>query len=233
MAMTPDGRESPDGRRFFFVSDRADSLSGRPAGNEDIWVAERVGSGWGAPVNLGPPVNSEQGEFYPSVTRDGTLYFTRQDPQTGVASIHRARWTGGGYGEPEPLPAAVNSGRTRYNAFIAPDESYLILTILGRDDTVGGADYYVCFRGADDVWSAPVDLGPRINTEGSREHAPYVSPDGRCFFFMSSRTLPPQQLRAVPLTWERLLQLHDAPGNGASGVWWCEASFLQALRPRS
>jgi hypothetical protein len=41
------------------------------------------------------------------------------------------------------------------------------------------------------------------------------------------------ELGAATLTWEVLLRLHDETGNGASGVWWCDASFLQDLRPRS
>ncbi|MEE8526791.1 MAG: hypothetical protein V3T72_22890 [Thermoanaerobaculia bacterium] len=44
----------------------------------------------------------------------------------------------GAYAEPERLPPQVNTGRDRFNAFIAADESFLILPIFGRDDSLGG-----------------------------------------------------------------------------------------------
>ena len=73
------------------------------------------------------------------------------------------------------------------NAFIAPDESYLILSVLGRPDAIGRSDYYVCFRSPDDVWSDPVNLGEAINVPDAQGYSPYVSPDGKYFFFTSRR----------------------------------------------
>jgi hypothetical protein len=43
----------------------------------------------------------------------------------------------GKYQEPEKLPPQVNSGLTQYNAFIDPDEKYLIVPVNGRNDTFG------------------------------------------------------------------------------------------------
>ena len=51
---------------------------------------DREGDGWGEPYNLGPPVNSDAPEYYPSVTSDGTLYFTREG-EDGVSATWRAR----------------------------------------------------------------------------------------------------------------------------------------------
>jgi hypothetical protein len=223
---------TPDGRRFFFVSDRPADDTGNPAGSEDIWYAEREGDGWGEPVNLGAPVNGPTGEYFPSLTRDGTLYFTRQLPGTGENVIMRSRPVDGGWSEPERLPDEVNAGRARYNAFVAPDESYLILTVFGLPDTRGSADYYICFRDEDDAWSSPVNLGDTINTASGREHAPYLSPDGRFFFFMRSSAGTPQELGFETLTRRTLQRLHGESRNGSSDTWWVDAAFLQELRPR-
>lgn len=35
------------------------------------------------------------------------------------------------------------------------------------------------------------------------------------------------------LTWEKLRRLHDLPGHGNPVIWWVEAGFLQALRPKT
>jgi hypothetical protein len=222
---------APDGRRVFFLSDRVPPGAEGPAGNSDIWVADRAGDGWGEPRNLGAPVCTEDQEYFPSVTRDGTLYFTRQ--KRGEANfIYRSRLVGGAYTEPERLPSQVNSGRTRFNAFVAPDESYLILSVIGRPDAIGQSDYYVCFRTPDDVWSEPVNLGPAVNVPDAQGYSPYVSPDGRYFFFMSTRPTRLEELAGQRVTQEKMRELLTSPGTGNADTYWVDASFIERLRPR-
>lgn len=227
---------SPDGQRFFFLSTRPprgsppDSADYGRWVNQDIWVMDRTDGGWGEPYNLGPPVNTEAPEYFPSVTRDGTLYFTREHPDTRGSYIYRSRFVDGRYDEPEILGPQVNSTNSQFNAFIAPDESYIILSTGGRDDTHGGVDYYVVFRSSDDTWSEPANLGPEVNTPRGGEWSPYVSPDGRYFFFMSSRP-PSREQTPANLTFDYLKRLHTSPGNGDAAIYWMDASFLERLRP--
>lgn len=217
---------SSDGQRFFFVSNRPSGRTYREA-DSDIWVMDRKSGAWGEPYNLGAPINTDQAEYFPSVTRDGTIYFTRENLTTGECIIYRARPAGNGYAEPERLNERVNAGTARFNAFIAPDESYLILPIFGREDSLGGIDYYVCFRDQDDNWSEPINLGDRVNTKGSEEYSAYVSPDGRFLFFMSPRALPDPER----LTWSGLRQMNCEPGHGTPAIWWMRADFISSLRP--
>jgi dipeptidyl aminopeptidase/acylaminoacyl peptidase len=219
---------SPDGKRFFFLSNRPDTAHGKSDRNQDIWVMDRKEDGWSEPYNLGPPVNTEGAEFFPSVTRDGTLYFTRGD--AGRSVIMRSRFVDGSFSEPEMLPEQVNSVRNQYNAYISPDESYLIVCVAGRKDCLGGDDYYVCFRDSQDNWTEPVNLGEAVNTPLGGEHSPYVSPDGKYFFFMSSRRRErrPEDGR---LTREEMLRMHSEPGNGQASIYWMDASFIEKLRP--
>jgi hypothetical protein len=225
---------SPDGSKLLFLSTR---LSGgsepapeeiRAWTNEDIWVVDRVDDGWGEPYNLGPPVNSEASEFFPSLTRDGTLYFTRGE--AGESHIYRSRLVDGRYTEPERLGPEVNSTASQYNAFISPDERHLILSTGDRDDAVGGADYYVVFRYENDSWSEPINLGEVVNTAGNGEISPYVSPDGTYFFFMSSRRRSAES-HPERLTRDYLWDVYTNPGNGNAGIHWMDASFIEALRP--
>ena len=77
---------------------------------------------WLFPRRLPAPVNSALSEFFPTVTRDGTLYFT-QDGDGGASALYRARPTAdGGYAEPERLPEAVNSVAAQFNGWIDPDD---------------------------------------------------------------------------------------------------------------
>jgi Tol biopolymer transport system component len=219
---------SPDGNTLYFLSTRPDPSTGQAAGNQDIWFITRSEGGWTAPRNLGAPVNSAAPEYFPSVTRDGTLYFTREEPGTRVSSIWRARRAGDGYGTPEKLPAQVNSGRSQYNAFVAPDESYLIVPVDGRSDSIGGCDYYVVFHDTDDRWSEPINLGPAVNTAGTQEFSPYVSPDGKYFFFMSSRLTRPDRL-----AFRTIREMQDRPGNGNADIYWVNAALVTSLRARA
>ncbi|MDH4351100.1 MAG: hypothetical protein OEW56_08135 [Gemmatimonadota bacterium] len=226
---------SPDGRRFFFLSTRvgpgreARAEQIRTWSNQDIWVMDRVDGGWSEPYDLGPPINSEGAEFFPSVTRDGTLYFTRGSDDERESYIYRSRLVDGRYQEPEKLGPEVNSTPSQFNAFIAPDETYLIVC-TERPDTRGGTDYYVVFRTAGDEWSEPVNLGDPVNTPGGAEYSPYVSPDGKYFFFMSARRRPDATLPDT-LTLDFLRRFRAGPESGNPAIYWIDAGFIDQLRP--
>ena len=219
---------SADGNTMYVLSTRPDPAAGGTAGNQDIWFLARAPGGWSAPRNLGPPVNSALPEYFPSLTRDGAIYFTREEAGSRISSIWRARREGNGYGAPEKLPSQVNSGRSQFNAFVAPDESYVIVPTDGRPDSIGGCDYYVVFRTPEDRWSEPINLGPAVNTKGSQEFSPYVSPDGKYFFFMSSRPAAPERL-----TFRLFRDLHDRPGNGNADIYWADAGLVTSLRAKA
>lgn len=216
---------SPDGSEFFFVSRRPRPGSPEIPEDEDIWVMQRAGDGWGEPVPVEGPVNSTAAEFFPSITSDGTLYFTRRG-EDRTEAIYRSRRLSGRYREPERLGPSVNASPTQFNAYIAPDESYLILCSWGREDSLGGVDYYIVFRSPQDEWSGPFNLGPVINSPEGQEWSPYVSPDGEYFFFMSSRSPLRDRSSAEPLSYPEITNWHRQPMNGNSDIWWVDASIL-------
>jgi hypothetical protein len=218
---------SPDGRRLFYATDRPHAGDGPAREDHDIWVAEREGDDWGAPRPVPGGVNSDQPDFYPSCTNDGTLYFTRDDPATGASFLYRARPAGDAWAAAELLPEAAQLGRTRFNASVAPDESWLIVPAFGLADSRGGVDYYLLRRSADDVWSEPLHLAA-ISSEGRREWSATVSPDGSALFFMSDR----HDLRdraGDTLTWNSMQELQISPPNGSTAIWWIDASFLDNM----
>jgi Tol biopolymer transport system component len=217
---------SPDGKQFFFTKVRPDA-AGR-FDESDIWVMDRGKAGWEKPRRLDDGVNSDGAEFFPSVMRGGTLYFTREPKDGRNAGIYRSRLVDGKYQPAERLPEQVNGGQARFNAFADRDERFLIVPMQGRADSVGGTDYYVVFRNPDDTWTEPVNLGAEVNTPGSQEYSPYISPDGKYFFFMSSRRAqsPPPRL-----TYKFFADAGDRPRNGNADVWWIDAAFIEKLRP--
>jgi Tol biopolymer transport system component len=220
---------SPDGKMMYFASTRPVGGEDTARENHSIWAMKREREGWGDPYRLPEAINDGSSNFYPSVTEDGTLYFTRDLPDGGNA-IFRSRLVGDDYGEPERLPAQVNATRNQFNAFVAPDESYVIVPIFGMPDSLGSTDYYITFRSDDDTWSEPINLGEKVNTEGGLEYAPYVSRDGKYFFFMSARN-DAVKIAGDRLSAAKLQELHNTPGTGLPGIWWVAASFLSDLRP--
>jgi len=64
------------GAKFYFSSTRAGGY-----GDYDIWVSTYAGGNWGAPVNLGPAVNTAFVENCPWFAPDGqTMYFSSTRP---------------------------------------------------------------------------------------------------------------------------------------------------------
>lgn len=177
---------APDGLRMYFASNRPDSGDG-PPGDFDIWYVDRVGIGWGAPHNIGAPVNTEKDEFYPSVTARGDLYVTGEYAGTlGGEDIWRFERRGDSFGPAVNLGPGVNSAKGEFNAFADPGERFLLFSSFGRPDQIGGGDLYISERQADGSWGTARILGPEVNSK-SLDYCPWVSPDGSFMLFSSRR----------------------------------------------
>lgn len=218
---------APGGDKFYFVTNKPVNDIGQPKTDYDIWVMDKEGEGWGEPYNLGSPINTSGSEFFPSVTKDGTIYYTFQPNGDRINYIYRSKFVNGEYEIPERLGENVNAGRTRFNAFIDPDERFIIVPIFGLPDSYGATDYYLSFRRKDDVWSSPINLGEKINSKSGLEFSPYVSPDGRYLFFMSARDSGGRD----DITYEAIVEKYNKPGATNSAIYWISSSFLSRLKP--
>jgi len=104
--------QAPDGLSLYFASDRP---GGR--GGLDIWVSTRTATTapWGAPVNLGEPVNSAADDFCPTPVAKQGLFFVSREALPGACGqgdIYFTHRTGPVWAEPERLlcePAGPNS----------------------------------------------------------------------------------------------------------------------------
>ena len=217
-----------DGKRLLFLSNMTINENELPT--QDIWAVDRQGDTWGTPYNLGEPINTNGNEFFPSTTKDGTLYFTRAEKGNRIHYIYRSKYFNGKYQEPEQLNSNVNCGTNRYNAFIDPDEQFIIIPVVGMEDGLGGADYYIVFRDNQDNWSKPINLGSKINQESGAEWSPYISPDGKYFFFMSTRTNKFDSSTDEFPSYSKLLNSSIELGNGNSSIYWVKSDFLYELQ---
>lgn len=176
-----------DGLRLYFVSNRPASPDSSNAKDFDIWYVERnnVHDEWGNPNCLGSPVNTSADEFYPVVTKSNNLYFTSdREGTTGKDDIFCARWQDGRYISAQPVPGAANSEGYEFNAWVAPDESYMIYTCYNRAGGLGSGDLYIS-RNKQGNWTAPENFGTNINSR-QMDYCPFVL--NEVLFFTSKRS---------------------------------------------
>ena len=216
-------RFSPDGKRLYFCSERPLDEKGESK-DSDIWYVDRFEDGWGTPVNIGPPVNTSYEEYYPSLTRDGTIYFTNH-----LNKICCSRLVNGQYTKPEVLSDSINTV-AEYNAFIDPDERFLIYTSHGHGAAKRRGDLFIAYRRPDGSWSSPLNLGPEINS-GSMDYCPAISPDGAYLFFSSNRVII-DTLNLPVTTYEQLRESSNQPGNKKNDIYWVSAEFIEKLCPK-
>jgi len=224
---------APDGSRLMFLSNRPREGEEEVRGwqNQHIWAVDRTAEGWSEPYDVGEPVNSDRhNSFFPSLAADGTLYFTINGEEIN-AHLVRSRLVDGRYTEPEDLGPQVNAFDDVFNAYVSPDQSFIILIADGGEDSVGGYDYYVTFSTEDGTWTDPVNLGETVNTPDN-ETSPYVTPDGKYFFFAKSVRTSPEGYPERPLTYADLVALKDNAENGLADIYWVDAKIIADLRPR-
>jgi hypothetical protein len=117
----------------------------------------------------------------------------------------------------------------QFNAFIDPDERYLIVCMAGHPENIGRGDYYVCFRSGDDIWTDAINMGEAINAPGNNVASPYVSPDGKYFFFASNRRR--DDAKTQERTYARIREMANEPQNGSGDIYWIDAAYIETLRP--
>jgi hypothetical protein len=218
-----------DGGRIYFCSNRPRSGEGEPESDYDIWYVDRTGTGWSEPVNMGPPINSESHEFYPVLALDGTFYFQSQrEGGRGAADIWKSELQEGRYAAAECLPEPINSTGFEGDSYVAPDESYIIVSTMRKDINLGGPDLYISFREpADDSWGPLINMGESVNSD-SGENCQILSPCGRYLFFTSRRLEKPDL--DLLTNYEAIRKRWASPLNGGGNIYWVDAGIIDRIR---
>ncbi len=216
---------SADGKTIYFSSDRP--VDNKDSVNDfDIWKVMKDDKGaWGTPQHLGFIVNSTKNEFYPSLSKTGNLYFTVEaDYGKGKEDIVMCRFNNGNYEKPISLPEAINSTSYEFNAFVDPDEKFILFTSYGRNDDMGGGDLYISKKDTHDNWLPAQHLPIEINSTGL-DYCPFVSWDKKYFFFTSNRVNTKFKDRKKK-TYAEIKSLLLSTGNGLDDIYWVKAYRL-------
>jgi hypothetical protein len=218
--------QSPDGLSLYIASNRPGGQGGL-----DIWVTTRTSTSapWGAPQNLGEPVNSTADDFCPTPVGKGGLFFVSREALPGgcgQGDIYFTHRTGGVWAEPERLlcsPAGPNSeldeqgpswvdasaGKVRGKKLLYFSRSSVIPSVAG--------EIYVSER-QNGARFGPATAVSELNDATANDIQPNVRADGLEVVFSSNRpgTLGGQDIWAA--TRARLDDRWSAPVNAGSAV---------------
>lgn len=213
-----------DNKWLYFVSTRPVDDSKEPKGDYDIWRTKRLeDGGWGEPEHLDSTINSNFSDVYPTLTKDGNLYFSSgRDNASYSRDIFCSKWNGESFERAERLKGVINDNREG-DIFVSPNEDYLIVS------RKGGLE--ISFRNKEN-WSAPINLGEQVNLTG-HEYCPMISPDGKFLFFTSEKdNFKPfsdskMSLIDIENHYDSLLL---KPINGLGNIYWISTKIIDNLR---
>ena len=190
---------SSDGHRMYFHS-----FGRGGCGGADLFVSHRRDRrddfGWEPAENLGCIVNSPYNDAGPTIFEDDatgitTLYFTSTRPGgPGDFDVYASTRVGdeGEFGPAVLVPELSGPFRDTRTA-ISRDglEMFLSSDSKGRIGGIGSEDIWVSTRPTTlDRWSAPVNLGPTVNSRAF-DGGPALSFHGTTLYFHSDRQGPP------------------------------------------
>jgi len=150
------------------------------------------------PINIGPGINTENPEYFPTITIDGsTILFTRRIPDGRVQGPYKeqedffvSQLENKAWQEAIPMPTNVNTVHNEGAPTIAPDGRTLIF--VGCADPTGSYGDNREGRGSCDLfitkklgnrWTDPTNLPGTLNSL-HWETQPSLSADGKTLYFI-------------------------------------------------
>ena len=96
---------SSDGKKLYFVSDMTSGYGGT-----DIYFSEFINGSWSKPINAGKHINTINNENFPSLDKDGNIYFS-SDGYAGFGGFDLcvAKKTDNGFAQAHVLKQPINS----------------------------------------------------------------------------------------------------------------------------
>ena len=182
--------QSPDGRSLYMASNR-------PGGKGllDIWVARRPNrhAPWGAPENLGEPVNSAADDFCPTPIRNDGLFFVSREAlpgSCGMGDIYFTRHTRRhGWSEPQHLSCAPNGPNSELDeqgpSYV--EAGWKNSLYFSRSSATVPGDIFVS-RGFAGWGFGPATAVTELNDPLANDIQPNVRKDGLEVVFSSNRT---------------------------------------------
>ena len=170
--------------------------SNRPGGQGllDIWVSNRESTDdpWGAPENLGAPVNSAADDFCPTPVRGGGLFFVSREANAGSCGLGDIYFTRNnpakGWTEPRNLGCAPGGPNTALDeqgpSYVENDDDAFLF--FSSSSAVVPGDIYVSQKLSGWNFGGSVPAAG-LNDAAANDIQPNVRKDGLEVVFSSNR----------------------------------------------
>jgi len=117
--------------------------------------------------------------------KSGTIYISKEsddeDKKSGITQSFSTMKVSEAGLQVQSLGVPLNEPGYNGEFFIAPDESYMIVS--AKETKSFECELYISFRKPDMTWTVPVNLGPKINDGLAHRWGQYVTPDGKYLFY--------------------------------------------------
>ncbi len=154
--------------------------------NENLYYSEQDSAGNWQPARPLPGINTSKNEAAQTLSADRrTLVFVgcgRPDGY-GDCDLYLSDYRDGAWTRPVNLGATVNTAGWESHPSLSANGRWLFFA-SDRDGGRGKSDIWVTSRRNDGSWTAPVNLGERINT-AEQEEFPFFHADGNSLYFSS------------------------------------------------
>jgi WD40-like Beta Propeller Repeat len=164
---------SPDGESLYFANDQS-------AGT--VYRSTRTKAGWSAPVAY---IDRDYVIYDFIATKSGNKYAASNGTWGNPSDASSWRFSVMPASDDDTsiqsLGTPVNSPGFNGDFYVAPDESYMIIST--NETKHFECELYISFRKADNTWTIPQSLGSLINDGLAHRYGQYVSPDGKYLFY--------------------------------------------------
>ncbi len=162
---------SIDGNKLFFGGQ-----------NSDVWQSNKVNNTWSTPTLF---LNEKYGLYNFMPTISGVYYVGSNANQGSKGDYSTYDFCTLRISDKDTviksLGAPLNTAAFDGDFYIAPDESYIIIS--AKETKTYECELWISFKKADKTWTNPKSLGPKINDGLAHRFGQYVSPDGKYLFY--------------------------------------------------
>jgi OOP family OmpA-OmpF porin len=175
---------------FFTVANHPQNMGGKKDPG-DIWYSVLSGDRWSVPVHGGASLNDRGYNAVAGTSFDGKqLFLLGHYDATGTGGLAKtqgiavSKYDGAGWSKPDNISIPYFQNKSGIlHGHITPDKGVFIFS-AETYGTRGVEDIYVSIN-EDGRWTAPKNLGDKINTQ-FQESSPSISADGKVIYFSSN-----------------------------------------------
>lgn len=173
---------SPDGRQVFLANHY--TVNGELPKTQGFAYSYKTATGWTAPQNIYIPYFLNRSQLFSGTIREDVFIFSAESYSSyGAEDLYITFKNGNSWSEPLNLGRELNSRFQELSPWLSEDKRTLYYASNNPKSSLGSFDIYSTSRidGGWTSWSAPVNLGSMVNSEG-RELFYRKLPNGLSFF---------------------------------------------------